>query len=141
MRASTKPILLVEDCENDESHFLRAIWQAGLANPVVMVRSGEEAVSYLQRIQSTVNFDRRLIPGIMMLDLKLPGMDGFAVLEWIQTQDALQHMFVVALTDSSEPDLWQRAYKLGADVFLRKPIRADELGYVVETHRHVWATA
>ena len=126
MRASTKPILLVEDCENEESHFLRAVWQAGLANPVVMVRSGEEAVSYLQRIQSTANFDRGLIPGIMMLDLKLPGMDGFTVLE---------------LTDSSEPDLWQRSYKLGADVFLRKPIRADELGYLVETHRHVWAIA
>src|SRR5687767_9786204 len=141
MRASTKPILLVEDCENDESHFLRAVWQAGLANPVVVVRSGEEAISYLQRIQSDANFDRRVIPGIMMLDLKLPGMDGFGVLEWIQTQEPLQHMFIVALTGSSEPDLWQRSYKLGADAFLRKPIRADELGCLVDTHPHVWATA
>ena len=141
MRASTKPILLVEDCENDESHFLRSVWRAGLANPVVVVRSGEEAISYLRRIQSNANFDRRVIPGIMMLDLKLPGMDGFAVLEWIQTQETLQHLFIVALTGSGEPNLWQRSYKLGADAFLRKPIRADELGCLVETHRHVWATA
>jgi CheY-like chemotaxis protein len=111
--------LLVEDNEDDVFFMERAFQQAGLHNPMQVVKNGEEAIDYLSG-QNEFS-DRRVypLPDMIFLDLKMPGMNGFEVLKWMRAHSL--EIPVAVLTSSPEEIDRQRARELGAECYLLKP--------------------
>lgn len=131
-------ILLVED-DPDDVFFLReAFKKADMAGALRVARDGEEAVAYL--LGQGAFADRRLYPppALVLLDLKLPRKSGLEVLEWRRGQPGTALIPVVVLTSSvSEADV-RRAYELGANAYLVKPIESGAQEEMVEAIRRFW---
>ena len=118
----TAVILIVEDREDDIFVMRKAFEKASLTNPLHIVRDGEEAVSYLSGQGKYANRAEYPLPALILLDLKLPRMDGFEVLSWIRHQEGIKGLPVVVLTSSNHiPDV-NRAYALGANSFFVKEL-------------------
>jgi len=115
-------VLIVEDREDDIFLVRRAFKAAFLDNPLHVVRNGEEAIAYLQGKGRYSNRVEHPLPGLILLDLKMPGMDGFDVLTWIRQQPGICAIPVVVLTSSDQIKDVNRAYTLGANSFLVKPL-------------------
>lgn len=126
-----RPILLVEDNPDDERLTLRALRRGNLANPVVVVRNGEAA---LQRV-----FSPEPLPCVVLLDLKLPKVDGLEVLRQIRASDRTRLLPVVMLTSSSEDRDIIESYSLGANSYVRKPVNIDEFTEAVRQLGLYWA--
>lgn len=118
----TSVILTVEDRADDVLLILHAFEKTGLRNPVQVVRSGEEAVAYLSGEGKYSNRAEYPLPSLVLLDLKLPGMDGFEVLSWIRRQYGISALPVVVLTTSERMRDVNRAYALGANSFFVKEL-------------------
>src|SRR5438874_1006611 len=114
-------ILLVDDSDNDIMLARRALAQAGIRNPIHVVHDGESAIAYLAGTGPYVNRDGYPLPDLVLLDLKMLGMDGFEVLRWIRRQPSLKALRVVVLTSSEDIYDIGRAYEAGANSFLVKP--------------------
>jgi two-component system response regulator len=115
-----RPILLVEDNEDDVSLTLRAFQQSRIANPVVVVGDGLAAMNYLlAAAQSPTGFE---LPSVVLLDLKLPKLDGLDVLKRIRADERLHRQPVVILTSSKEEQDIMLSYDLGANSYIRKPV-------------------
>jgi two-component system, response regulator len=118
----SRAILLVEDNRNDEELTLRALKKSNIANAVVVARDGSEALDYLFAQGAHVGRDPHDLPQVVLLDLKLPKLDGLEVLRAIRSDDRTRLLPVVVLTSSvEEPDLIQ-SYSLGANSYMRKPV-------------------
>jgi CheY-like chemotaxis protein len=129
-------ILLVEDSEEDELLLKRVLTKAGLTNPIIATRSGDEAIRMLtQTIPPNI---APLIPKVIFLDLRMPGMDGLDVLQWMKTQPQLKDILVVVLSHCDDTNILKRAYELGAKSFLIKPFRLDDLRNLVEHFNGFW---
>ncbi|PSR15754.1 two-component system response regulator [filamentous cyanobacterium CCP3] len=126
-----RSILLVEDNPDDERLTLRALRQGHLANPIVVARNGEEA---LQQV-----FGSGPLPCVVLLDLKLPKVDGLEVLRQIRSRDRTQLLPVVVLTSSSEDRDIIESYSLGANSYVRKPVNIDEFSEAVRQLGLYWA--
>jgi two-component system, response regulator len=133
-----KPILLVEDNDNDESLFLRALDRAGLTNPITVIHTGEEALDYLDPLARDPHAKQLGLPGVLILDLKLPGTDGVEVLEWIRTQPRFDSMLIVVLTGSIDPIVVRRVYEMGADTLLLKPVMPQYLSKLSKVFNASW---
>jgi CheY-like chemotaxis protein len=133
-----KPILLVEDNPNDLELILVALERSQLANDVVVLRDGAEALDYLFR--RGAHADRpRGNPAIILLDLKLPRVNGLEVLEQIRSTDHLRSIPVAMLTGSrEEPDL-VRAYELGVNSYVVKPVDFKDFVEAVSELGIFWA--
>jgi CheY-like chemotaxis protein len=133
-----KPILLVEDNPNDLELILVALERSQLANDVVVLRDGAEALNYLFR--RGAHADRpRGNPAIILLDLKLPRVNGLEVLEQIRSTDHLRSIPVAMLTGSrEEPDL-VRAYELGVNSYVVKPVDFKDFVEAVSELGIFWA--
>ena len=133
-----KPILLVEDNPKDLELTLAALGKSNLANEVVSVRDGVEAVEYLLR-QGQYASRAEGNPAVVLLDLKLPRLDGLQVLERVRGEVSLRGLPVVILTSSrEEPDL-DRAYKLGANAYVVKPVGFREFFDAIRDLGAFWA--
>lgn len=119
-------ILLVEDRDDDVLLLKRSFQKAGLTNPMQLVRNGEEALNYLSGIGKYSNRAEFPLPDLMLLDLKMPRLDGFEVLRWIRTHKDLAGMRVVVLSSSESIRDVNLAYALGANSFLVKPSDFNE---------------
>lgn len=133
-----KRILLVEDDPNDIELTLNALEEYNLSNEIVVARDGVEALDYLYR---RGNFAKRPAghPVVIMLDLKLPKLDGVQVLRQIKTDQTLRLVPVVVLTSSKESQDLAECYKLGANAYVVKPVRFSEF---IEAVKHIgifWA--
>jgi two-component system, response regulator len=117
---SDDTILLVEDNPADEALTLRALKKANIANNVVVARDGAEAVDYL--ISSGPDGAPRRLPQLVLLDLKLPKLDGHEVLRRIRANTRTQLLPVVILTTSVEDQDRLAGYRLGANGYVRKPV-------------------
>ncbi len=115
-------ILLAEDREDDVILVRRAFEKAKVLNPMHVVRNGAEAIAYLKGEGKYSNRAEYPLPELLLLDLKMPGTDGFDVLKWMRQQPGLQAMRVVVLTSSDQMRDVNEAYHLGANSFLVKPI-------------------
>jgi two-component system response regulator len=116
-------VLMVEDNRDDEELAIRALKQANLANPVDVARDGQEAIDYLSGTESQ---SAKGTPGLVLLDLKLPRVDGLEVLKRIRAEEPTRRVPVVILTSSSEDRDLINGYDLGANSYVRKPIRFEE---------------
>jgi two-component system, response regulator len=121
-----KLILLVEDNPDDEALTLRALKKNNIRNEVLVARDGVEAVEYLFGTGAYAGRDLSQQPQVILLDLKLPKMDGFEVLERIRSSDVTKRLPVVILTTSNEDQDRVRGYGLGANSFVRKPVEFDK---------------
>ncbi len=128
-------ILLVEDDPNDVLLIKRAFGKVNIANPIIVVNDGEQAISYLAGREPYVD---RALPMLVLLDLKLPRKSGHEVLEWLRQQQNLKRLPVVVLTASSESSDVNRAYDLGANSYLVKPVTFDALVEMVNTLNLYW---
>lgn len=133
-----KPILLVEDNPNDLELTLVALERSQLANEVIVLRDGAEALDYLFRREAYADrVDGN--PAVLLLDLKLPKVDGLQVLEAIRQSEELRSIPVVMLTSSrEEPDL-SRAYQLGVNAYVVKPVEFKEFVSAISDLGIFWA--
>lgn len=115
-------ILLVEDNRDDEELTLRALRKAGVAQDIVVARDGGEAIDYLFGLGQHAGRDVSRVPAVMLLDLKLPRLNGFDVLRRIRADARTRFVPVVVLTSSSEDDDILRCYECGANSYVRKPV-------------------
>jgi two-component system response regulator len=120
-----KIILLVEDNPDDEELTLLAFRQARIYNEVVVARDGEAALDYLYGKNEYADRDTSVMPAIVLLDLKLPKIDGLDVLRRIRSEEATKNVPVVVLTSSREEQDIVASYKLGCNSYVRKPVNFD----------------
>jgi CheY-like chemotaxis protein len=119
-------ILIVEDNPNDAELILRSLKKNKLANDIMVVEDGEEALNYLFRIEKTDQIEKLKNPKVIFLDLKLPKIDGLEVLKCLKSDQQTKKIPVVILTSSKEdPDI-KTAYELGANSYVVKPVKFDD---------------
>ena len=133
-----QPILIAEDSESDIFFMLRVMEQAGVLNPIFVVRDGNEAMAYLQGAGKYADRAVYPIPGIVLLDLKMPGVDGFDILRWRRTDPQLQHTLVVAVSSFDGVYAINMAYETGADTFLSKPLSAEDILNLITAFESYW---
>jgi len=131
-------ILLVEDNEDDVFLMKRALKSAGVVNPMNVVTDGEQAVHYLAGEGAFSDRAANPLPAVVFLDLKLPFRSGHEVLAWIRAQKALESLVVVVLTSSDEPSDLRRAYSLGANSYLVKPLTPKQLANLADAFNWSW---
>ena len=125
-------ILLVDDNEDDRLLMLRSLKKSDPGAEVVSIASGGEALDYLGDLDDSPN------PTVLLLDLNMPKVDGFEVLENIRANPATHSLPVVILTTSNEEADVRRAYELGANSFVRKPVDSAEFAEVVTQLKSYW---
>lgn len=119
---SEKIILLVEDNPDDEELAILAFERSRIANEVVVVRDGEEALDWLFGEGAHANRDPKHLPQVVLLDLKLPKIGGHEVLKRIRSDERTKRLPVVVLTSSREEEDVFKSYDLGVNSYIRKPV-------------------
>jgi len=136
----TRPILLVEDEPTNVFFFQHAATKVGITNVVQVARDGREALDYLGGHGGFEDRTKFPLPGIVILDLKLPHATGFEVLQYMRADPWLRSLIVVILSSSASDDDINRAYALGANAYLVKPFNLGELISVVQSVKDFWLT-
>jgi two-component system response regulator len=138
MTTAERTILLVEDNPDDELLTLRALRKANVANRVVLARDGAEALDYLFRAGAHAGRDTADLPQVVLLDLKLPKLDGLEVLRRIRADARTRLLPVVILTSSNEERDRLEGYALGANSYVRKPVDFAEFADAVRQLGLYW---
>jgi two-component system response regulator len=133
-----KFILIVEDNPDDEEMTLRSLNQAGIANDVQVVRDGVEALDFLFGTGSFAGRDTARMPTVVLLDLKLPKLNGIDVLNRMRKHESTRNIPVVILTSSSEDEDMAKSYESGANSYVRKPVVFAEFANVVSQLGLYW---
>ena len=131
-------ILLVDDSEDDRFLLRRSFEKAGIVNPVQEVSSGRKAIEYLKGDGKFGDRAEYPFPGIVLLDLKMPEIDGFEVLEWIRNKLELRGVLIIVLSQLDELRQINRAYALGANSFLMKTGDPKELDGLIRAFKEYW---
>ena len=131
-------ILLAEDNDDDVTMMRRAFKKANFLNPLYVVENGEQAIAYLQGAGKYASREEYPLPTLLLLDLKMPRKNGFDVLEWVRQQPGLSSLRVVVLTSSDEIRYVNRAYQMGANSFLVKPLDFSEFVRMTEALKGYW---
>ncbi len=131
-------ILLVEDNPMDAELIMEALSDQNLSDRVVIAKDGVEALEYLQ-YSGKYKSRRREHPAVVLLDIKMPRLDGTEVLQVIRNDDMLKHLPVVMLTSSREQADLKRCYKLGANAYIVKPVDFEEFTYAIKQAGIFWA--
>lgn len=126
-------VLLVDDLDND-GHLMRVVFQrAGYVQPLRFAPGGEEAIAYLRGDDGACNYKESGMPVAVLLDLNMPRVNGFQVLEWIRQQPGLRQLRVYILSASSRSEDIEHAYALGADSYFVKPSNLAELTHFAQS--------
>lgn len=131
-------ILLVEDDPNDVLLIQRAFTKAGLKNTLKVTIDGQEAIDYLRGKGHFADRERFPLPFLVLLDLKMPGTSGFEVLHWVRAQPEFKRLLVVVLTASNLQSDVDRAYDLGANSYLVKPVEFTEMVNMIQRFEIYW---
>ena len=130
--------MLAEDQEDEVMLLRRAFAKARFLNPLHVVSNGEEAIAYLKGEGKYANREEYPMPSLLLLDLKMPRKDGFEVLQWIRQQPSLNDLRVVVLTSSDQIRDINRAYQMGANSFLVKPVDFAHFVEVTQALKGYW---
>jgi CheY-like chemotaxis protein len=131
-------ILLIEDDAADASLLIRAFKRSGVANPIRHLRDGEEALAYFEGIGDLADRDKNPLPILILLDLKLPRMSGLELLQWMRPRRHLRRLPVVILTGERDPTYMEAAYDLGANSYLIKSPKEEDVLGLVELIQKYW---
>lgn len=135
MTTLVRPILLVEDNLMDVDLTIQAFTDHGVANPIVVCRDGEEALDYMSAHAAVTDAQ---LPILVLLDLRLPKVDGIEVLRWARQHPVWQQIPVIVLTTSRENSDIQSAYRLGVNSYILKPVDFATFADVVKTIHIYW---
>jgi two-component system response regulator len=127
---NSQPILLVDDNDDDVEATLRAFKRTNLKNAIIRATTGAEAIAVLR--------DRKVLPGLILLDLNMPGLDGRRVLAIIKGDNELRKIPVVVLTTSSDERDVEECYQLGANTYVQKPVDLDGLFAAIQRLKDYW---
>jgi CheY-like chemotaxis protein len=133
--AGVRPILLVEDNPMDVDLTLEAFKEHGVVNPIHVCRDGEEAVQYMNTQSASAG---ALLPALVLLDLRLPKVDGMDVLRHARNTDLWKQVPIVILTTSRQSDDIEAAYRLGANSYIVKPVDFGAFTAVVKSIKVYW---
>ncbi len=133
-----RPILLAEDSEDDATIIQVTLEKAGVKNPVLVVSDGAKAISYLKGTGFYADRELFPLPGVVLLDLKMPVKNGFEVLEWWKTQPQLSDILIVVLSGYYDLESIRYAYSLGARSFLIKPCKIEDILNLKEAFAGSW---
>ena len=131
-------ILLVEDNPDDEVLTVRELQKQHIVNEIITMRDGVEALEYLFGTGQYAWRDVRDFPTVVLLDLKLPKVDGLEVLRRIRADDRTKHIPVVVLTSSDDQRDVVESYRLGANSYVRKPVNFDQFQEAVRHVQFYW---
>jgi two-component system, response regulator len=131
-------ILLVEDSEKDIELTLHALRAENLGNQIQVARDGEEALEFLTAQQNQLEAGTGALPKLILLDLKLPKVDGLQVLRQIKSNPVTQFIPVVVLTSSREDEDMVRSYELGVNSYLQKPVKFEQFRRMVKDLGLYW---
>jgi len=134
-------VLLVEDEEHDIVAAKRAWKQNNIANPLHVLRSGAECLDYLHQRGKYSDPATAPMPGILLLDIKMPRMDGFEVLEEIRRDESLSRLPMVVLTGSDAGTDRDRSYDLGANAYIQKPLEFKDFSEAIRIINEFWTLA
>ena len=138
MNDQIRTILLAEDSPHDAEMAIDALRDANLANPVVHVEDGVEVLDYLLRRGRFADRPEG-DPAVLLLDIKMPRMDGLEVLQQLRTDERLRRIPVVMLTSSREESDLARSWDLGVNAYVVKPVDVDQFFLAVKTLGKFWA--
>ena len=134
----SQTILLVEDNSSDEKLTRLAFKNCGVSNEVVAVRDGAAALDYLFATGAYADRDASILPRVILLDIKLPKIDGLEVLRRLRADPRTQLVPVVILTSSKQDEDVLRGYALGANAYVRKPVEFAEFAVAAKTLGLFW---
>jgi|SRR5277367_62868 len=134
----TKVILLVEDNPDDEALAVRALKKNNVLNEIAVARDGVEALDYLFGEGAYAGRDMTVVPQVVLLDLKLPKLDGLSVLERLRADPRTKLLPVVLLTSSTEEEDMVKGYGLGANSYVRKPVDFDQFKEAIRQLSLYW---
>jgi len=132
-----RTILIAEDEDDEAFLFQRALKKASIPNPVQRVKNGDEAIEYLSGTGSYGDRNLFPLPILLLLDLNMPKKSGFEVLEWIRQQPFLKTLAVDIFSGSGRSEDIDRALRLGANLYLKKPITLHELDGLLQGYRQI----
>lgn len=132
MLLESAKVLLVDDSLDDRFIFSRCWAKAEISNPLVEREDGQKAIDYLSAAQGSD------VPGLVLLDLKMPVRNGFEVLEWMRAHEYLKRVPVIVMTASEQARDVEKAYNLGANSFLVKPSSTEELAEILGAVKLYW---
>ncbi|EEF59967.1 response regulator [Pedosphaera parvula] len=135
---TVKPILLVEDNEDDVFFMKRAAKTAEIADPLLVATDGQEAIDFLSGTGIYADRDKYPIPSLVLLDLKLPRKSGHEVLQWIRAQSQFKTLIVIILSTSREGRDVELAYQSGANSYLVKPTGSPQLTEMARSLKDYW---
>jgi len=141
MGENGKTILHVEDDPNDVLLIARGFRKAEVPAKIQVVNDGDQAVEYLSGQNAYTQREQFPLPALVLLDLKLPRKSGIEVLQWIRSKPGLRRIPVVMLTSSKQPIDINRAYDLGVNAYLVKPVSFDTLVEMLKTLDTFWLRA
>jgi two-component system response regulator len=133
-----KPVLQVEDEAHDVLFLQFAFEQVGVIHPLLVARDGREAISYLQGLGMFANREQFPLPGLVLLDLRLPQVPGLHVLKWIRQQPAFVKLPVIVLSSSDQDSDVEAAYRLGANAYVVKPLNMADRIQLVRRLKQYW---
>ena len=131
-------VLLVEDDLNDIFLVKRAFKRAEVHNPLQVVTDGGEAIQYLIGEGKYADRQTHPLPHLIVMDIKMPRMTGFDVLEWIKSEHTLRRIPVVIVSSSDRPEDINRAYELGANAYMVKPVDIKAVEHLFESITQYW---
>lgn len=131
-------VLLVEDDINDIFLVKRAFKLAQLQNPLQVATDGEDAIDYLRGAGKYADRTAYPLPKLIVMDIKMPRRTGFEVLEWVKHDGVLRRIPIVIVSSSDNPADINRAYELGANAYMVKPVDFRAVEHLFQSITHYW---
>ncbi len=138
MDQKTFSVLLVEDDLNDIFLVKRAFKLAQIENPLQVATDGEEAINYLRGDGKYADRRAHPLPKLIVMDIKMPRRTGFEVLEWVKRDGILRRIPIVVVSSSDNPADINRAYELGANAYMIKPVDFRAVEHLFQSITHYW---